>query len=190
MNAFRHNHLRLKRTPVLTHGSNALAGGVRVAARRTLNSGCTGSSPVASTMNYATASVGVVVMPAHPCGEQRVYACRLSSEVEQRTYTPRVVGSNPAVGTNRMRSAASKSRQLTHAGGAHKDVRLFHTQQRAGSNPVTGTTLRRRMAIVRACRRGLMDGHPVSTGIYAGSNPAAGAMDRIQSSRISYVRVA
>ncbi len=186
MNTLHHN-LRLKRTPVLMHGSNAFAGGARVAARRTLTSGIAGSSPVASTMKHATAAVGVVVMPAHPCGEQQRYAWVWQNGNALVLHSSNG-GSIPSTQTNRMRSAASESRQLLHAGGAHEDVRLSHKQMAVGANPIAGTKLRRRMVLVQLCQHGLKDGLSVSTGAYAGSSPAAGAKDqmrsRIQSSRI------
>lgn len=179
-------NLRSKRSPGGKLQERSYAGLGQRLGHPTLNRRNESSNLSACTMKHATAAVGVVVMPAHPCGEQQGYVRRLSSAVEQRTYTPRVIGSNPVAGTICMRSAASKSRQLSHAGGAHMDVRLFHTQQVIGSNPMVGTPPRRRMVLVRLCRRGLTEGHPVSTWIYAGSSPAAGAMEnvRIQSSRI------
>lgn len=192
MNTLHHNNLRLKRTPVLTHGSNAFAGGARVAARRTLNSGRAGSSPVASTMKHSTAAVGVVVSHAHPCGEQQA-----TTRVWQKGDAPDLhsgnSGSNPFTRTNRMRSAASKSRQPSYAGVVQVVERMNHNHDVAGSIPAFGTEVRRRQtpSVYFAHLAQRIERHASNVTV-EGSIPSVGAMEnvRIQSSRVPYARVA
>lgn len=187
MNTLRQPYGPLKIGPALAAREQSCAGVAQLAEQPTLTRKAVGSLPIART-KHATAAVGVVVMPAHPCGEQQAYACRLSSAVEQRVYAPRVGSSNLSADTNRMRSAASESRQL-HAGVMVKQV--FHMDYAIGSSPIIGTKLRRRkrMDTLRLCQHGLKDGHSVSTGAYAGSNPAAGAMDQMKNARIQSSRI-
>lgn len=192
MNTLRQPYGPLKIGPALAAQERSHAGVAQSAEQPTLTRKAVGSLPIART-KHATSAVGVVVSHAHPCGEQQV-----TTRVWQKGDAPDLhsgnSGSNPFTRTNRMRSAASKSRQLSHAGVMVK--RVFHMDYAIGSSPIIGTKLRRRkrMDALLLCQHGLMDGHSVSTGAYAGSNPAAGAKtqmrSRIQSSRIPYARVA
>ena len=167
------HHLRSKPSPALTAPEQSCAGVAQLAEQPTLTRKAVGSLPIART-KYATAAVGVVVIPACPCGEQQVNT-RVWQNGDALVLHSSNGGSIPSTRTNRMRSAASESRQPTHAGVM---VRLIsHKDLVMSSSLISGTKLRqrKRMDTLQLCQHGLMEGHSVSTGKNAGSSPAAGA---------------
>lgn len=189
MNTPRHPYGPLKTGPALAAREPSCAGVAERLGARLLICDYVDSSSTARTTKNSTGVVGVVVMPAHPCGEQQS-ACGHSSEVERWLYTPLVGGSIPSARTNRMRSAASESRQL-HAGVMVK--RVFHMDYAIGSSPIIGTKLRRRQtpSVSHVDLAQWIEQHASNVTVER-SNRSVDAMQngRIQGSRISYVRVA
>ena len=120
--------LRLKRTPVLTHGSKFVAGGARPVEHLTLNQARVGSTPAARTvMNHWHHNViGVVVRTAHPCGGQRVCVCGRSSVVERRVYTPSQREFESLRPHQQMRSPAGEPREPKHGCAADEGRHWFH----------------------------------------------------------------
>lgn len=125
----------------------------------TLNQDYEGSTPSGCTMNRYTSTAGLVcvVRPAAPCARQHISPRGRSSEVEHRPYTPAVTGSIPVVRTDRMSCAEGEPRQSGHAGVVQRSEQRFHTPRVAGSNPASGTRLRRRTHCVPSSRRSSVD---------------------------------
>lgn len=142
MNLLNHN-LRLKRCPAGEPRERSHAVVAQLAERSPLKRGVVGSFPTDCTMNRFTSTMGLVVRPAHPCGEQQGFARGRSSAAERVSYTHLRGSSSLSARTDDMPGAALIARQLTHAGVAQMAEYLFHTQRVAGSRPATGTTPRR-----------------------------------------------
>jgi hypothetical protein len=131
-----------------------------------------GSTPTACTMGL------VVVRTAHPCGGQQVRTRAWPSG--EATVLHTVNGSSIlSARTSRMPGAAREARQLSHAGAARMEERLFHTQKAVGSIPTTGTVRRRRSVMVAfLSRRSSMEELAISTRTDAGSSPVVGSGHR------------
>lgn len=186
------NSLRMKRGPGGKLRELSHAGLGQRLGHPALNRRNNGSTPLACTMKHSTAAVGVVVMPAHPCGEQQAI-----TRVWQKGDAPDLHsgngGSTPSTRTNRMCSAASESRQLSHAGVVQVVERMNHNHDVAGSSPAFGTEVRRRQTLsVSFAHLAQRIERRASNSTAEGSIPSVGAMNnvRIQSYRIRYVRLA